>query len=228
MENSLMPNILAIETATEACSAALLIDGKRTARFAIAPRQHTDLILPMIDELLHEARLSVCDLDAITYGAGPGSFTGVRVATSITQGLALAHDIPVIALSCLEILAIGAARTHQCVTVATVMDARKAEIYWAVYAIEPGTGRARCLVPDTLCRPEEFVYPNDRHCVVVGSGCKLYRDQLIDGGVPIAMLMDDPIYPHAIDALDSAQFALHAGQTIAAEFAAPIYLRNTL
>jgi tRNA threonylcarbamoyladenosine biosynthesis protein TsaB len=223
-----MANILAIETATEACSAALLIDGKRSARYEIAPRQHTDLILPMISALLHDAELSVRDLDAITYGAGPGSFTGVRVATSITQGLALAHDIPVIPLSCLEILAIGAARTHNCSTVATVVDARKAEIYWAIYEIDPDTQRATCLSPDTLCRPEDFVYPHDRDCVLVGSGCQLYRDLLVDGGAPITMLMDDPIYPHAIDALGSAQHALLSGQTIAAEFAAPIYLRNTI
>ena len=223
-----MAKILAIETATDACSAALLIDGKRSACYEIAPRQHTDLILPMISSLLDDAHLSVRDLDVIAYGAGPGSFTGVRVATSITQGLALAHDIPVVPISCLEILAIGAAKAHNALTVATVVDARKAEIYWAIYEIAPDTQRTTCLSPDTLCRPEDFAYPTDRDCIVVGSGCQLYRDRLVDCGVPIAMLRQEPIYPKAIDALESAQHALESDRTIAAEFATPVYLRNAL
>ena len=90
-----MTKILAIETATEACSAALLIDDEIQERFELAPRRHTELILPMVAELLADAELPVQNLSAVAFGAGPGSFTGVRVATSVAQGIAIAHDLPV-------------------------------------------------------------------------------------------------------------------------------------
>ena len=88
--------ILAIETSTEACSASLDIDDSCISRYKIAPRKHTELILPMIDSLLQEADIGVNSLDAIAFGCGPGAFTGVRIAVGVTQGLAYPHDIPVI------------------------------------------------------------------------------------------------------------------------------------
>ena len=97
--------LLAVETATEACSAALSINGVITERFELAPKHHTRLILPMIDELMNEADLSVKELDALAFGCGPGSFTGIRIATGIIHGIALGADLPVVCVSTLAAMA---------------------------------------------------------------------------------------------------------------------------
>src|SRR5574340_720031 len=98
-------NLLAIETATESCSAALNIDGRIIERSELAPRRHAELILPMIESLLGEAGIARAQLDGIAVGRGPGAFTGVRLAIAVAQGLALALDIPVVAVSSLDALA---------------------------------------------------------------------------------------------------------------------------
>jgi len=164
-----MTKILAIETATEACSAALLVDDEIQECFEIAPRRHTNLILPMIAELLADAELPVQNLSAVAFGAGPGSFTGVRVATSVAQGIAIAHDLPVVPLSCLAMLAIGGAEVHNCSTIVPVMDARRREIYFAVYRVDAKTKVAKVLIPDTVSAPENLSPPNDSNCVVIGA-----------------------------------------------------------
>ena len=100
--------ILAIDTATEACSAALHSNGMTTTKYEVAPRKHAELILTMVDELLSESGLLLTQLDALAFGCGPGAFTGIRIATGIVQGLAMSADLPVVPVSTLAALAQGA------------------------------------------------------------------------------------------------------------------------
>ncbi len=128
--------LLAIEAATEACSAAVLVDGEIAEKYQVAPRQHNELILPMCESVLAEMQVSLQQLDAIAFGCGPGAFTGVRIAAGITQGIALAHDLPVASVSTLANLAYQAPVNNEQYILASI-DARMNEIYWAIYQKTP-------------------------------------------------------------------------------------------
>ncbi|MFA0231771.1 tRNA (adenosine(37)-N6)-threonylcarbamoyltransferase complex dimerization subunit type 1 TsaB, partial [Vibrio sp. 10N.261.45.A7] len=126
--------ILAVDTATENCSVALVIGDQVFARSEEAPRDHTKKILPMVDEVLKEANVALTDLDAIAFGQGPGSFTGVRIGIGIAQGLAFGADLPMIGVSTLAAMAQGSYRKFGETHVATAIDARMSEVYWARYS----------------------------------------------------------------------------------------------
>src|SRR5688572_16016384 len=134
----MMSKILAIETATEACSVALLHGGKTLQRFEHRPQAQADLVLPMIEAVLSEAGLKTQDLDAIAYGRGPGSFTGLRIAAAVTQGIAVATGLPVIPVSTLAVIAQGVYRVHGREKVIAAIDARMQEIYWGYYRLQNG------------------------------------------------------------------------------------------
>lgn len=126
--------ILAFDTATEACSAALMVGNTMISeRFVVASREHTQRILPMIHHLLTEAGITLKNLDLLAFGRGPGSFTGVRIGISVAQGLALGADLPFTGISTLATLAQGAWRQTGASQVLTAIDARMGEIYWAQY-----------------------------------------------------------------------------------------------
>ncbi|MBV8805271.1 MAG: tRNA (adenosine(37)-N6)-threonylcarbamoyltransferase complex dimerization subunit type 1 TsaB, partial [Sinobacteraceae bacterium] len=135
--------ILALDTATENCSAAVWLDGSLIQREREVERGHADLILPMIDELLAEAGIRLTALDAIAFGRGPGSFTGVRLAASVTQGLAFGADLPVVPVSDLRAVAQRAWNRQGNATAAShrmlvCNDARMHEVYWGCF--EQGAG----------------------------------------------------------------------------------------
>ncbi|HHL30984.1 MAG TPA: tRNA (adenosine(37)-N6)-threonylcarbamoyltransferase complex dimerization subunit type 1 TsaB [Oceanospirillales bacterium] len=130
--------LLAIDTATEACSAALWVDGQLYHRATVQQRLHAELILPFIDELLQQAGIKKTQIQGLIIGQGPGAFTGVRIGVGVAQGLALALDIPVVAVSNLQTLAYLAYRqlnTDQKKRVLVATDARMQEVYWAKYHI---------------------------------------------------------------------------------------------
>jgi len=140
-----MTKIIAIETATEACSAAVIIkqdtETSIRKRFQLAPREHTKLILPMLDEVLDEFELRLTDMDAIAFGRGPGAFTGLRIASGIAQGLALSVDKPTIPVSSLKALALASQTgntTQKNGAVVAAIDARMGEVYWAEYSMNNG------------------------------------------------------------------------------------------
>lgn len=215
--------ILAIETATEACSAALDIDDSCIQRFEIAPRQHTQLILPMIDELLQEADIKINELDAIAFGQGPGAFTGVRIAIGVIQGLAFAHDLTVVPVSTLAALAQHFAKEHD--SIATAIDARMQEIYWGLYK-KDSSGLMQPIIEEKVCSPEESSIPKGDNWFGAGSGWETYSAELQSKFNNNLLDFNGRALPTAEDIITLAKADYREGKAIPVEDARPSYLRN--
>jgi tRNA threonylcarbamoyladenosine biosynthesis protein TsaB len=219
--------ILAIETATSACSAALAVDGDVRERYALAPRQHATLILPMIESLLVEAGITVAELDAIAFGRGPGSFTGVRIAASIVQGIAFAAELPVVPVSTLATLALGGWRETGQARVLAALDARKDEVYWGSY-LHTDDGMLELQGEEVVCAPAAVALPATGDWVGVGSGWDSYGPALMQQlGERVVRVMPD-LEPRAADVARLSLDAFLQGQAVAPEQAIPVYLRNNV
>lgn len=217
--------LLAIETASTACSAALYIDGEVEERHALAPRQHAALILPMVESLLVEAGLNIHQLDAVAFGRGPGSFTGVRIAASVVQGIALGADLPVVAVSSLATLALGAMRETGLERVMAALDARMQEVYWGVYQRD-GRGLPVVLGKEYVCSPTTVVFPDAVAGAGAGSGWDTYAEDLMQqAGERILRVLPD-LEPRALDVANLGADQLQRGITVRAEEAIPVYLRD--
>ncbi len=162
-------NLLAIETATEACSVALRCGDAVLERFEIAPRRHAELVLPWAEALLAEAGIARSQLDAIAVGIGPGAFTGVRLAVAMGQGLALALERPLIGISSLQILAAGAHGAQPGDGVFACIDARMGEVYAAAFRIHRD-GLPEPIDTPQLARPDEARLPDDSYGWARGTG----------------------------------------------------------
>ncbi len=217
--------ILAIETATEACSAALYIDGDVIQRYQLAPRQHVGLILPFVDELFSEAGITVNQLDAVAFGRGPGSFTGLRIAAGITQGIAFGADLPVIPVSTLAALAQGATRQAGATRVLAALDARMQEVYWGAFCRDD-SGLMSLVGDEAVCAPGSVARPEGSDWQAAGDGWSSYREALIGrlGFEPADCL--DSIKPQATDVAELGAAMFAAGEVVSPEQAAPIYLRD--
>ena len=148
------PTILAFDTSAASCSVAIQ-KGKETGYLhQHAPMQQAKLILPMIQGLLAEFSLTLDDLDAIAFGCGPGSFTGIRIASSVAQGLAFAAQKPVISISSLALLAQSAYLEHQCLKMHVAVDARMDQVYFASYEVHED-GLVKLRGNEQLCYPAE-------------------------------------------------------------------------
>lgn len=216
--------ILAIDTATEACSAALHVDGIVEERYRIAPREHNRLILRMIDELLDEAGLSVGAIDAVAFGRGPGSFTGVRIAAAVAQGIAFGAGLPVIPVSTLAALAaealdeLAADWAHACI------DARMGEVYVASY--RRGHGGLPVLVgSESVLRPDDVVLSGRRPAVGIGSGWASYGTVMTRTGAPPDWVLPDR-FPRASLIVRLGVEEFRQGRVLPAELALPNYLRD--
>jgi tRNA threonylcarbamoyladenosine biosynthesis protein TsaB len=218
--------ILALDTATEACSAALqnlqLID----ARFEIAPRDHTQRILPLIQELLQAQQLELTALDALAFGRGPGSFTGVRIGIGIAQGLALGANLPMIGISSLATMAQGAWRLTGATRVLAAIDARMGELYWAEYQRDEN-GEWQGAETEAVLKPEaaqQRIAALQGEWTTVGTGWQAYPHLLTSPGAQL--IASDVLLPAAEDMLPLAQIAWQRDQAVAVENAEPVYLRN--
>lgn len=215
--------ILAIETATESCSAALLVDDNVTTRGEVAPRQHTSLILPMVDSLLQEAGIEVAGLDAIAFGQGPGAFTGVRIAIGVVQGLAFAHDIPVIPVSSMAALAQQQAENHT--NIAVAIDARMQEIYWGLFQRD-NDGIMQLSGKEVVCAPASIELPAEADWFGLGSGWQTYAEILARRCDGRLTGYEGERFPLAADVLTIAKQRFLQGATSPVLDAAPVYLRN--
>jgi tRNA threonylcarbamoyladenosine biosynthesis protein TsaB len=207
---------LAFDTATEWCSAALWQDGACTWRAVHAGQKHSDLLVPMLFELLAEAGLELNRIDAIVYGMGPGSFTGLRIASGVAQGLALGADLPVLGVSTLETLAEEAGHDR----VLACLDARMNEVYAALYQRDADDWR--CLSGPVVCPPGAAPMPESDGFVGVGSGFLAYPEL---AQKRLASCHPDCI-PHARAMARLAAPRLSRGEGRAAEHAEPLYIRD--
>ncbi|MDA0147972.1 tRNA (adenosine(37)-N6)-threonylcarbamoyltransferase complex dimerization subunit type 1 TsaB [Vibrio sp. LaRot3] len=220
--------ILALDTATENCSVALLVDDKVYVRSEVAPRDHTKKILPMVDEVLKEAGLTLAELDALAFGRGPGSFTGVRIGIGIAQGLAFGAELPMIGVSTLEAMAQGSYRVHGVTNVACAIDARMSEVYWGRYSRQDN-GEWAAVDAECVIAPANLVEQataDEQTWTTAGTGWAAYQDEL--AGLAITRTAGDVQFPDAQDIVQVAKFAWQKDQTVSAEDASPVYLRDTV
>jgi tRNA threonylcarbamoyladenosine biosynthesis protein TsaB len=237
--------LLAFETATEACSVALWIDGDVRERFEIAPRRHAELALPWADALLAGAGIARRELDAIAVGRGPGAFTGVRLAVAIAQGIALALDRPVLPVSTLAALAMqgeedrsrtigsrsnerpNAAREgrNEEDRVLAAIDARMGEIYLGEFARD-ADGLVAPLRDERLARPDAVDFPDDGNWIGIGTGFAAEKGALVKAlGSRLTRCEPDAL-PHAAAVAKLAARAFASGEAVAPERVEPAYLRD--
>lgn len=221
--------ILAVDTATEACSAALLVGDTLFSRWEEAPRDHTRKILPMVQAVLDDAGITLGELDAIAFGRGPGSFTGVRIGVSVAQGLAFGVGVPLIGISTLAAMAQGAHRLEGAERVLTAIDARMGEVYFGQYELKDG--RMQLVGDEVVSDPVTLVADRTlAHCKLtgswsrVGTGFETYGEALADLAAELAV--SQVRFPAAVDMLPLARAAWLAGEAVPVEQATPVYLRD--
>ena len=224
--------LLALDTATEACSVALLRGGEKTHLAQFAQREHTKHILPMVDEILAQAGIMLHQVDALVFGRGPGSFTGVRIGAGIAQGLAFGAELPVIPVSNLAAMAQAVYAQYQAENVLTAIDARMNEVYFAQW--QPQKVRSdfgefldwQPMIAEQVCSPsnviEQVAQQHHENAVLAGTGWAAYPE-LNDANLGKAT---EIILPSALYMLDLALPKWFAGETISSLEIEPIYLRN--
>lgn len=219
--------VLAIDTATEACSVALDTESKVVSRFEICPQQHSQRLLPMVDEVLKEAGVELSDVDLLAFGRGPGSFTGVRIATGMIQGLALGTGLQVAGVSTLAAMAVQAATSSGVPLVACATDARMGEVYYAVYRVsDKGLEE---VVEEQVCPPEvaatsvQNLLKSNPQFVPAGTGWAAYESL---GALLLNSESVSVLYPDAKAMVNIAKTLKEDGKVSSAAAVEPVYLRD--
>lgn len=218
-----MSLILAIETSSEACSAALANNGEIHQLYEIVRQGHSARILPMIEELMHSSGYEMSALDAIAFGNGPGSFTGVRIGASVTQGLALALDCPVISVSSLAALA----QAMDAPKVLATQDARMGEIYWGCYE-RSAKGLVALSGEEHVSSPSDIHFPMAGSWVGAGSGVSVFGEILSQKFGKELTEIRPNMLPAAREVAILAESYWQAGKAVSAESAIPSYVRNNV
>jgi len=221
-------NILSVETSTESCSTAIYTADKVYVRHQISNQEHSNLVLHMLDELFVESSFTLNDMDALSFGVGPGGFTGLRIAAGVIQGLSFAANKPVVPISTLQALAQLAYRRFGYTDVFSALDARMQQIYYGFFKLDT----AEIMQP---CMPEKVACPKDLKLLLpeyktqvwhgVGTGANLYHKEL-EISMPYIILESTLLYPSALEIarLASKIFVKQGG--VKPEQALPVYIRN--
>jgi len=212
--------LLAIETSTEACSAALWIDGTITEEFVRIPNRHSELLLPMIDKVLAQGQTTLKQVDVIALGRGPGAFTGLRIGAGIAQGLAFGREIPVVTISSLQALAQGY-RANQ---VLAAIDARMDQIYWACY--HQFEGSTLPIGDERLTFPQQLSVPQGGVWLGVGSGWDRYHVAMRTALPSVSLELIPDACPRAAHVAQLGALEYGYGRALPAAQAQPYYLRN--
>ena len=218
--------LLAIETATEACSVAVWVDGEVQERFGIAPRRHAELTLPWAEQLLADTGVAKSQLDAIAVGRGPGAFTGVRLAIALAQGIALALDRPLLPVSTLAALAMRAAAKGDGERILSAIDARMGEVYLAAF-VRDGEGVV-ALDDEVVVKPDAAMVPDGGDWHGVGTGFAAADAALRARLGGRLASVDAEALPHAADVARLGALMFARGAAIAPERIEPAYLRNNV
>ena len=223
-----MPKYLAIDASTEACSVALSLENNVFKEFELCPQSHSIVLLPMINRLLKQADVTLSELDGLIFGRGPGSFTGVRIGVGVAQGLAFSADLPVVGVSTLQTMAQQAYEKHQQTEVIAAIDARMSEVYAGYYQLNDA-GIMAAVVKETVLPPAELAQYLKEHtqgCYSVGSGWDAYESELSSLKTNVDSL--DILFPDASAMLSLAKKEFEDGHSVSAEYAQPVYVRDTV
>lgn len=214
------------DTATDAFACALWSDGEVIGHDENAPRQHADRVLSVVDRLLAEAGVARSALDAVGFGRGPGSFTGLRIAAGVAQGLAFALDVPAVPVSSLAVIAQGSLREYGSRNVLALLDARLGEVYAG--ALRADDGVMRPIRGERLCLPVDLAgeLGADGGWTGCGPGWSACSDVLANGLDARLERLDPDRLPRARDLATLVHAAREEGLTVAADHALPVYLRR--
>lgn len=213
-------NLLAIDTSTELASVALLQGEELLYKEQGSQRTHAQLLLPMIDTVMNEAGMLMKQLDAIVFGCGPGSFTGLRIACSIAKGLAYAHDLDLIPVSSLASIAWSTRKQivdADDLPLLAILDARMHEVYWAYYPPR------QFIAEERVNAIADIVLPDERPLVLAGVGIEEYWTTIPDV-IKRQINIQFAIYPNAASMIELVQAT--AIKPVSITKAAPVYVRN--
>ncbi len=218
--------LLALDATSEQCSAALSVNGLILSRSLHAPREHTQMLLAFVDSLLQEAQITLNDLDAIAFGAGPGSFTGIRIAAAMVQGLAFGAQKPVLPISSLRAIAYGAFERTGDIRVAVALDARKSEVYWGLYQWDEAAGML-LQGEESVVAPNLAPYPTDSS-EWIGAGNGFHEYAASFQARPALKAVYPDIMPQAAAIVRLAALDFSQGKAVSAERALPTYVRDNV
>ena len=222
-------NVLCVDTSTEACSVAVLCSTDKeqviSDHFMLAPREHTQEILPTVEKVLQQSGLTLSEIDVVAYGRGPGSFTGVRIGISIAQGLAYGIDKPMIGISTLQAMAQQAYKTEQVTDVYAAIDARMGEVYFAHY--QQKDDLMVLVNEEVVIKPADLLALElkvEENAALVGTGWQAYPE-LVEYFKDNAAKFDIE-FPSSKYMLDQVVSCVENGEAVAPELATPVYLRD--
>jgi tRNA threonylcarbamoyladenosine biosynthesis protein TsaB len=214
--------LLAIETASEACSVALSIDGEVHQHFKVAPREHANLILPWVQSLLSTAGIGLSQLDALAFSRGPGSFTSLRIGIGVVQGLAWGADLPVVPVSSLQSAAqVAAGKGVRSAIVA--IDARMNEVYCGTFTLA-GNGLMQAVGDERVCPPGQLSALASSGWSGIGNGFERY-DELAEFGTSLESVHPG-VWPSAATIIPLAEQWLESRDPLPASQAQPVYIRD--